>query len=139
LPEGFYDKKPYIMEKLFKNRKIDDTELLELNNLVARIIANTNYPRLVIFTSNIELHRKTRRELGFVVGELDGSVLEVSGTKLFLYFLEAKKKTRSYSESRRQLNRIKRYLKPQYRRRNLTFIRHVYKNSKSAYLKIKLS
>lgn len=139
LPEGFYDKKPYMMDKLFKNRKIDDSELIELNNLVSKIIANMDYPRLVIFTSNIELHRKAKRQQGLVVGELDGSILEISGTKLFLYFLEAKKKTRSFSESRKQLNRIKRYLKPQYRKRNLTIIRHVHKSSKSAYLKIKIS
>lgn len=140
LPESFYDREAYLINKVFEENQVKDPELLELNKLI-NIIKNKNKKtRLVIYTGNIELHRDRAVKSGLIVGEIDGALLVVIGTsKLYLYLLEAKKRTRSYSESRKQLSQIKRYLGEQYKKRSIVSIRRLDRNSKSSYLRLRLS
>jgi len=142
MPDGFIDTAPYLINELFEAFKIENHELLELKKLINnRVIRKASKPRpkLFILTNNVELNRPTQTKKGFVIGEFDGAVLTIEGTKLFLYLLEAKKKTRPHSEGRRQLLGVKRLLKDTYKRRGLTKVQRIELHEKSHYLRIKIS
>mgnify|MGYP001579229891 FL=1 len=87
----------------------------------------------------MELQRRPTKRFGFIIGEFDGAILEVNKKKLTLDILEAKKNTVNYSYARKQLSRIKRYLKPQYRKGGLVRIQRIETGGKSAFLRIRLS
>lgn len=147
LPDAFFDRRYYkkqcLLEQVINKKIVNNPEIVKLKELMCYLLEKRmkGKPKFLVYTFNTELQRErvSAGRWGFIAGEFDGALLEVRGTKIFMYILEAKKKTRSYSESRRQLNRIKSYLKERYRKSGICKIERIKKRGKSGFLRIKLS